>query len=222
MSFDVDEKQAPSLVATESQNQMVLISVLAAAALAAGGFWLRFAKTPPPEPPKIVEVAPPPAPVVQIKRYDPPPDAHSVGVSAPALDNTSAQEPEGPPATEWRMRGKIYNLVSLNPIPLCMIVFIHPETSARYETSTTNDGNYRTTVPALAKGGYATAFSHPDYHSSFRMSSLKETQEMSPAKRRQEAQRLIGIVNEPVALAADGKKPIHNEFFLIPRRMPKE
>ena len=120
------------------------------------------------------------------------------------------------------MRGKIYDLLSLKEIPGCKIVFIHPETSARYETSTFADGGYKTTVPSLAKGGYDVAFSHPEYHSSFLMSTHQQAARLPAAQRRREAERLVGVLNKPVELSADGKKPAQSEFFLIPKKLPQE
>lgn len=219
MSFDVEEKPAPSLVASESQNQMLLVYALAAACLLGTGLWYFYGKSPPPEPPPVVLEAPPaPKPALEVRRYDPPPEIETGAETSP----TAAPALEESPGAEWRMRGKIYDLISLNPIPICMIVFIHPHTSARYETSTANDGSYKTIVPSLAKGGYAVAFSHPDYQSSYWMTSYNEANALSRTQRRQEAMRLVGIVNVPVNLAPEGKKPVSSEFFLIPKRLPKE
>lgn len=136
-----------------------------------------------------------------------PEDAVVVGKGGPA----PAPEPK-----EWRLRGVVYDLVTLQPIPHCSLFFIDPNTHSRFETSTDDLGSYRTILPSLHDQGYTVELEKEGYARSYLNPGTENVAQMKEDYRRTIAFDLAKTFTAPYEVAADGGAPLKTDFYLAP------
>jgi hypothetical protein len=117
---------------------------------------------------------------------------------------------------EWRLRGKVYDLVTLAPIPKCSIFFVDPDTRARYESSTDAYGGYKTIIPALRGGSYQVTFSKEGYARSYLNPGAEGVKDMPEPERRSLASDLAKAVDPPYDVQGLGSTPVETDFYLAP------
>ena len=78
----------------------------------------------------------------------------------------SPAEPAAPAAPvegDWTIRGKVYELISLKPVPRARVVFSSKLTGKDHATRTDAKGAFTLKIPKLAESGYEIGFSAPGY-----------------------------------------------------------
>lgn len=120
---------------------------------------------------------------------------------------------------EWRLRGGVYDLVTLKPVPRCAMTFADEGSTARLRSSTDSQGRYRVTVPALKNRGYAVALQCQGYASSYLNPGAEGVRAMSEEDRRSLASDLAKALDPPYTLQAYASKPLITDFFVAP--LPK-
>jgi hypothetical protein len=123
-----------------------------------------------------------------------------------------------PRMKEWRLRGQVYDLLTLRAVPHCRIVFTDPDRRARIETSTDERGSYRTMLPALAGRGYLVRVVKPGYAASFLDSAVKDARDLPQGERRRLCRELSAAVLQPYSLKARGAAPQVTDFYIAPVR----
>lgn len=121
---------------------------------------------------------------------------------------------------EWKMRGVIYDLVTLKPVPGVDMIFTDNETNARVPIRTDSLGRYRAILPALAGRGYLVTLSKPDYEKSYLDAGVKGVGKMSLARRKKLTQELSSLIAEPASLEPRSEAPLVTDFHLAPSRVP--
>ncbi len=121
---------------------------------------------------------------------------------------------------EWKMRGVIYDLVTLKPVPGVDMILTDNETNARVQIRTDSLGRYRAILPSLAGRGYLVTLSKPDYEKSYLDSGVKAVGRMSLARRKKLARELSSLIAEPAALEPRSEAPLVTDFHLAPSRLP--
>lgn len=127
--------------------------------------------------------------------------------------------PGGPPPVEvkeWKLRGMVFNLVTLQPIPHCMVYFTDPKTHSRYETSTDGTGAYKTIVPSLTDAGYQVTFQKDGFAKSYLNPGAENVDKMAQDERKQTAVELSKTFDPPYEVQAAGAAPLVTNFYLAP------
>lgn len=117
---------------------------------------------------------------------------------------------------EWRMRGVVYDLLTLSPLPGCRVVFRDEKINALYETVTDSRGRYRMILPPNDRG-YAIDIRKEAYAAAY-LDPSAEAVPLLPRGRREELARgLTGSVLSPAVLAPKGEEPLVTDFYMAPR-----
>ena len=120
--------------------------------------------------------------------------------------------------TEWRMRGSIYDLITLKPVPGVMMTFTDYSTNSRAQILTDANGRYRTILPPLNGHGYLVTLSKSGYAKTY-LDPWTESVSRMPLKRRQELVReMTSRIAEPASLQPASATPLVTNFHLAPNQ----
>lgn len=117
---------------------------------------------------------------------------------------------------EWRLRGRVYDLVTLKPVAGAMIVLLDNETNARAETMTNAEGRYRTVLPPLRERGYVVAIKKNGYAQSYAGPESAGVKDLDAGSRKELARQLGRSVEPPTSLEPGSEAPLVTDFFLAP------
>lgn len=164
------------------------------------------------------------AQAVEAHRYRPAPIA---GAPVAHEEETVAEEPvyigagaiekeAGP--KEWKLRGVVYDLISLKPVPRVTVLFKDAALNRRFETMTDNEGRYRVAIPSLSDRGYSVVLLHQDYAASYLKAGMPEVMAKEAGARRALAQELARSLDPPSTLQGYGRAAVLTDFFIAPMR----
>lgn len=119
-------------------------------------------------------------------------------------------------AREWRLRGHVYDLVTLKPLRGAKLVLTDYQTNARAETVTGADGRYKTVLPPLIGHGYVVGIHKPGYAQSYAGPESAGVADLDVGSRKELARQLARSVEAPVSLEPGGEEPLITDFFLAP------
>lgn len=117
---------------------------------------------------------------------------------------------------EWRLRGAVYDLLTLKPVVGAKLILTDNETNARAETVTNAKGQYRTVLPPLTGHGYLVAISKPGYAASYAGPESAGVSDLDPGSRKEMARQLSRSVEAPTSLEPGSDEPLVTNFFLAP------
>lgn len=217
-----DEAPGVSRSLTPSWSPVPLVLLLAAAGLGAIGWLIVVRKgdviEPPPQAPSSVLYAPR-KPITTQREPEPEP-------AAPAGRDTEAEArfvreqvglEDEPEVKEWRLRGTVFDLTTLAPLPRCLVVVTQASTGAKFETMTDASGRYRLLVPALQRDSYQVKLQAAGYSRSYLNPEVENVSRMSEAKRRELASELAATFLPPYELTGSAQ-PLITDFYLAPER----
>lgn len=115
----------------------------------------------------------------------------------------------------WRIHGKVYDLVSLKPIPGARIVFLDKFTDEKYRTRSNKRGHYTVKLPPLAEGGYAVSVKHRRYGAKYLEEMRPAYHQMSRRRRQDELAALadLTILHMPILLP-EGQSDLQHNLIL--------
>lgn len=154
--------------------------------------------------------------------------AHTAQSQKGAQDNegsgTISVMPEngGPAAktkggSEWKIRGVIYDLITLKPIPGVHMVFTDNTTSQRVQIDADTQGRYRALLPLLVGRGYVVTMSKPGYKPTYMDPGIEGVSRL-PIERRWELVRdLSSLISQPYLFEPDSGAPLVIDFYLPPQ-----
>ncbi|MCR4295384.1 MAG: hypothetical protein NUW21_07600 [Elusimicrobia bacterium] len=119
---------------------------------------------------------------------------------------------------EWKMRGVIYDLVTLKPVPGVHMIFIDNATNFRAQIKTDSRGRYRAILPALAGRGYLVSLSKTGYLKSYLNPGTEGVAEMPLEQRAELAKELASLIAEPASVQPNSNTPLVTDFHLAPSR----
>ncbi len=135
--------------------------------------------------------------------------------AARRVPNSPADSSEAA-ASEWRLRGAVYDLITLRPIAGCRVTLVNEQTNRRVETQTTTDGRYRTMVPSVS-GGYVVELEKRGYAPIYLNSDAGSPRDMSAQRRRALASDLAKtFTRTPTTIAPSDGRPFSTDFYLAP------
>lgn len=219
-----EEEDAPGVShsLTPSWSPVPLVLLLAAAALGGVGWFVVMRKG---------EVAPPPVegpsplyakrkPIVIEREPEPETPARSAGRDTEA-EMKFVREQVGledePEVKEWRLRGAVYDLTTLAPVPRCLVVLTQASTGAKFETMTDGSGRYRLLVPALQRDSYQVKLQAERFSRSYLNPEVENVGKLPEAKRREMAAELAATFLPPYELTGSAQ-PLVTDFYLAPER----
>ena len=163
------------------------------------------------------EASPPADSDVQVAA-EPPPPAAEPATSAVSIA-PAAEGPRHKAVKEWRLRGKVYDLVTLQPIGGCTLVFSDETAGRRIETRAAASGAYRLVAPILPDRGYSVAITKTGYAPAYLNPGMEGVAQMDEARRRELAKELSSLLTAtPYFVQAYDAEPLITDFFLAPWR----
>lgn len=125
-------------------------------------------------------------------------------------------KPNDPKHDKWRIRSKVLNLITLEPVADAKIGIYDIQSGKRFPTATGEDGAFRKTIPSNT-AGYKLLFQHDEYETKFLPSSAYPFQSMDEDQRKKIADKLKQFTEPISPLIGDGEGFIKETFYLLPR-----
>ena len=235
MSFPEDEPSSGAHPLRQTKAYAFLMPALLFAAIGAGVWYMAIGLFRLGEQNAVLETSPvlfgKPAPAPASTASSTPesssPEASSVPVEAEpesepesATVSIVAQEPEKKrkPAREWRLRGRIYDLTTLQPVPGCKMVFVDEPEGRRIETRSSADGRYKVVVPSLPDRGYLVSIAKLGYSPAYLNPGTEGVTEMPHSRRLEFSKELSSTLSAtPYSVQAYDARPLLTDFYLAPR-----
>ncbi len=120
------------------------------------------------------------------------------------------------PVLEWKMRGVIYDLVTLQPVPGVHMIFTDNETNSKAQLVTDAQGRYRIILPPLPDRGYMVTVSKPGYSKTYLDPGTEGVSEKTLDERKQLAAELSTLIKEPSTVQPNSDTPLVTDFHLAP------
>lgn len=146
-----------------------------------------------------------------------PPDGPAdAGEGSGTISVTQESGQASSPPREWRLRGRVYDLVTLRPVAGALLVLTDNDTNFRAETMTNAEGRYRTVLPPLRERGYMVGIKKNGYAQSYAGPESAGVKDLDAGSRKELARQLSRSVEAPTALEPGSDAPLVTDFFLAP------
>lgn len=119
---------------------------------------------------------------------------------------------------EWKMRGTIYDLLTLKPVPGVHMIFTDNVTNSKAQIKTDEQGRYRVLLPSLQGRGYLVTLSKPGYEKSYLDPGTEGVADMPMDRREELVKELSSLIAEPASLQPNGGAPLITDFHMAPKR----
>ena len=139
----------------------------------------------------------------------PEPESEGPSDSASGLGLERKEEP-------WRLRGTVYDLVTLEPLRGVSMTFLDSQSDTRLKTVTDRQGRYRVTLPPLHMRGYSVKISRDGYASDYLNPGAQNVRGLPHEDRTRLSRELAQSVNGPYDVEAVGGEPLTTDFYLAP------
>lgn len=149
---------------------------------------------------------------------DPLPEAVKPPVEeGPGLISIMPEKGDRPKAVfEWRMRGVVYDLITLKPVPGAHLIFTDNTTNSRAQILTDSKGRYRAVLPSLAGRGYLVSLSKAGYLKSYLNPGTEGVADLPLERRRELVQELSSLIAEPYEVHPNSDEPLVTDFHIAP------
>lgn len=125
--------------------------------------------------------------------------------------------PKAKVVKEWKMRGVIYDLITLQPVPGVHMIFTDNDTNSRAQILTDSSGRYRAILPTLAGRGYLITLSKTGYSNSYLNPGTEGVAEMPLARREELVKELSSVIGESYSLQPNSDTPLVTDFHMAPK-----
>ncbi|MBI3297775.1 MAG: hypothetical protein HYZ75_06405 [Elusimicrobia bacterium] len=119
------------------------------------------------------------------------------------------------PVTEWRMRGKLFDLLSAEPVAGADVVFMDASTGRRFATGSDAQGLYRATLP-VNETGYDLAIRHSKYEPKYFEDGSPPYRKLGLEQRQSAVDDLLRVLQNKDLIKAEGGTVLERDFVLIP------
>ncbi|UPT72410.1 MAG: hypothetical protein M0D55_10455 [Elusimicrobiota bacterium] len=140
--------------------------------------------------------------------------------TGPGIVSITAAPTKRKAVREWKLRGGIYDLITLKPVPGVRMVFTDNATNSRAHIVTDQQGRYKVVLPPLTDPdrGYLVSITKAGYETTYLNPGTEGVAEM-PLERRQEMVReLSTLIGEPATVHPDSETPLVTDFHLAPKQ----
>lgn len=121
---------------------------------------------------------------------------------------------------EWKMRGVIYDLITLKPVPGVNMIFADIKTNSRARIQTDARGRYRAILPPLAGRGYFVTLAKSGYAKTYLNPGTEGVSEMPLERRKELVGELSSLILSPASLEPNLGEPLVTDFYLAPGLAP--
>jgi hypothetical protein len=137
---------------------------------------------------------------------------------APRSPSRRRQPPPPEVVREWKLRGTVYDLATLKPLPGVQLTFADEGTNRSIRTRSDASGRYRVIVPPLDGRGYAVTADKKGYSPNYLDPGTEGVQEKDEADRKSLSRDLSSTLSAtPFTVQSAGAKPLVTDFYLAPR-----
>ncbi|TBR20255.1 carboxypeptidase regulatory-like domain-containing protein [bacterium] len=143
----------------------------------------------------------------------------SIAIAPAEPDEAPRRRGSASSSREWRMRGKIFDLLSGEPVKNADVVFMDAKTGRRFATGTDAAGLYRATLP-INEGGYDLSIRHPKYEPKYFDDGVPSYREQGPEQRSSAASDLMRILQTKEMIMGEAGTPRERDYVLIPLDRP--
>lgn len=119
--------------------------------------------------------------------------------------------------SEWKMRGVIYNLITLKPVSGVHLIFTDNKTSLRIPIDADSQGRYRALLPSLVGRGYVVTMLKPGYKSTYLDPGIEGVPSLPVERRRELVRDLSSLLSQPYVFEPDSGAPLVADFYLSPQ-----
>lgn len=119
---------------------------------------------------------------------------------------------------EWKMRGTIYDLLTLQPVPGVHMIFTDNVTNSKAQIKTDEQGRYKVLLPSLQGRGYLVTLSKTGYEKSYLDPGTEGVSDMPLERREEICRELSSLIAEPASLQPNGGTPLITDFHMAPKR----
>jgi hypothetical protein len=210
---------APPDPAQGGRGKSLVFLLLGLLALAGGiyGKKLLFPPEEPPAAPKPAAGQPAPAPE-RPKAAAPPEDPVALQSASPADEKAlAAAGIKG----RWRMVGRVFDLMTLKPVPGARLIFKDPSTRRSYKAKADAQGRFKAAVPSNVDG-YNLSVGTPKYRSVYMEDWIPSVTLLPREKRQEIAQELGSKPQEEDHVFSTSGEEIEKSYVLIPIPDEKE
>lgn len=120
---------------------------------------------------------------------------------------------------EWKLRGRIYDLVTLKPIPDVHMIFTDNATNSKAQIVTDHQGFYKVVLPPLTEParGYLVELSKGGYEKAYLNPGTDGVSEKPVEERKQMARELATLILEPYPVHPASEDPLVTDFHMAPK-----
>ena len=119
--------------------------------------------------------------------------------------------------SEWKLRGHVYDLVTLQPLAGVSIVFTDNQTNSRAQAMTDAKGLYRIILPPLQDRGYLVTMSKTGYVKTYLNPGTEGVPDLTLERRKELVRELASLILEPSSLEPGSEAPLVTDFHLAPK-----
>ncbi|MBI3288405.1 MAG: carboxypeptidase regulatory-like domain-containing protein [Elusimicrobia bacterium] len=146
------------------------------------------------------------------------PDDEDEGAASISITASDSPIPRAKAVREWKLRGVVYDLLTLKPIPRCSLIFADYVTNARADVLTDSQGRYRIILPPLSERGYLVSIQKKEYEKAYLNPGTEGVREMTETMRRELVHELSTTLAQPSSVQPYSEAPLVTDFYLAPKR----
>ena len=159
----------------------------------------------------------PQAPARDLPPETEPPTEPAEAVGPGTISIMPSEAPKAKVVREWKMRGTIYDLITLQPVPSAQLTFTDNDTNARALIQADSQGRYRAILPSLDGRGYVVTLAKPGYVKSYLNPGTEGVASMPLERRKEIVKELSSLIAEPASIQPDSGAPLVTNFYIAPK-----
>jgi hypothetical protein len=118
---------------------------------------------------------------------------------------------------DWKMRGAVYDLITLKPAAGAILTFTDNMTNSRAQVTADAHGKYKALLPPLVGRGYVVTLFKVGYEKTCLDPRIEGVRDLPLARRRELVKELASMISPPFAFEPDTEEPQTNDFYLAPK-----
>ena len=118
---------------------------------------------------------------------------------------------------DWRIRGGVYDLITLKPLAGAIVTFTDNMTNSRAQVAADARGRYRALLPPLVGRGYVVTLFNVGYEKTCLDPGIVGVRDLPIARRRELVKDLASMISRPFAFEPDSEDPLEADFYLAPK-----
>jgi len=118
---------------------------------------------------------------------------------------------------DWKMRGVVYDLITLKPQAEAILTFTDNMTNSRAQITSDASGRYRALLPPLVGRGYVVTLFKVGYEKTCLDPRVAGVSGLPLSRRRELVKELASMISPPYDFEPDSEEPVFADFYLAPK-----